>query len=536
LVDLVPIIFGVVGGLALFLYGITLLSNGLQKAAGERLRGLIEKLTNNRLKAVGVGAVVTAIVQSSSITTVTLVGLINAGLISLTQAIPIIMGANIGTTVTAQLIAFKLGGFALPIIAIGFLITTIAKKPSYKYLGQIILGFGLLFLGMSTMSSGMKPLRSDPMMLDFLQSLGAVPLFGIAAGAIFTAILQSSSATSGLVIAMASEQLLDLNGAVALIIGANIGTCITILFASFGASLTSKRAALSHIIFNILGAAIFFAVFAPFVSLVSLTATELPRQIANAHMIFNISATVLMVPFVGLFVKAVTTILPGKEIRIDSGIRFLDKRTLNTPAIALGQAEKEAKRMGKLALSTLEDSFVAFKNNDLRMVKVVEKKEDAVDELDNAIEAFLTKVTQKELSREQSKKTSALVHSISDMERISDHANNIGELSELKTCEKIVFSKQAMCELEELFAKSFDSYRKALSVMVSKNPHVAEQVFALEREIDGLTAQFEQNHFDRLKNSKCDPKASVVFAEMLRNLERISDHAHNIAMASSQGF
>ncbi len=534
--DFVPIVFGIIGGLALFLYGITLLSSGLQKAAGEKLKELIERLTNNKIKAVGVGAIVTAIIQSSSITTVTLVGLINAGLISLEQAIPIIMGANIGTTVTAQLIAFKIGGFALPVIAIGFAINILAKKPAHKYVGQIILGFGLLFLGMTTMSSGVKPLRSDPAMLSMLQSFGAVPGLGILAGAGFTAIIQSSSATSGLVIAMASEQLLDLNAAIAIIIGANIGTCITVLLASFGATLTSKRAALSHIIFNLIGAAIFFVLFVPFAQLVSVTAADLPRQIANAHLIFNVSSTLIMLPFVGLFAFAVKKILPGKEIEIDGGVKYLDERVLNAPSIAIGQAEKEALRMGQLALSTLEDSYTAFRKNDLKLVKIVEKKEDAIDLLDNAIELFLTKVTQRELSREQSGKAGALVHAISDIERVSDHANNIGELAEIKAREKSVFSKKAQLELEELFKKSIDSYRKAIFVMANKDKKIAAQVFALEQEIDGLTKQFEQNHFDRLKSKKCDPEAGIVFIEVLRNLERISDHAHNISMATIHGF
>ena len=303
--DVIPIVFGMVGGLALFLYGMTLLSTGLQKAAGDKLRVWIEKLTNNKLKGVGVGALVTAIVQSSSITTVTLVGLINAGLISLGQSIPVIMGANIGTTITAQLIAFKIGAFSLPIIAIGFALNAICKRPSHRYIGQIIMGFGLLFLGMTTMSIGLKPLRTDPLALALLAEFGQIPLFGVAAGAVFTALIQSSSATTGLVIAMASEQLLDLPGAIAIIIGANIGTCITVVLASLGATLTSKRAALSHVLFNLAGAAIFLAIFSPFVSLVTLTAANLPRQIANAHLIFNVSMVVIMLPCVAVFVIVV---------------------------------------------------------------------------------------------------------------------------------------------------------------------------------------------------------------------------------------
>jgi len=530
-VDVIPIVFGLVGGLALFLYGMTLLSIGLQKAAGDKLRSWIEKLTNNKLKGVCVGALVTAIVQSSSITTVTIVGLINAGLISLGQAIPVIIGANIGTTITAQLIAFKIGAFSLPIIAIGFAVSTICKRPSHRYIGQIIMGFGLLFLGMTTMSMGVKPLRTDPTALFYLAEFGKIPLLGVGAGAVFTALIQSSSATTGLVIAMASEQLLDLPAAIAIIIGANIGTCITVVFASLGATLTSKRAALSHVLFNLAGAAIFLVIFSSFVSFVSLTAVNLPRQIANAHLIFNISMVVVMLPFVAVFVFIVKKLLPGKEIKIDGGIKFLDKRTLNAPAIAISLAEKEIERMGRMALATLDDAIKAFQTNNLTLVKVVDKREEAVDELDNLIEAFLVKITRQELSKKQSKKVAALVHVISDIERVSDHANNIGELAERKTKEKLVLSAPALREFDIMARKSRDCFNKSLSVMVSGNIKIAEKVSLLESELDGLQAQFEQNNFERTNGKKCDAKASVVFAELIRNLERVSDHAHNISLA-----
>jgi len=534
--DFVQIGFGLFGGLALFLYGMNLLSTGLQKAAGDRLRSWIEKLTNNNIKGVGVGAITTAVLQSSSITTVMLVGLINAGLISLPQAIPVIMGANIGTTITAQLVAFNIGYLALPIIAIGFGLSTLGKKTSHKYVGQVILGFGLLFLGMNTMSAGMKPLRLDPVAVEYLAELGKVPLFGIGAGAVFTALIQSSSATSGIVIAMASEKIIDLPGAIALIIGANIGTCITILFASFGSTLTSKRAALSHIIFNVFGALLFFVIFNPFVSLVSGTAVDLPRQIANAHVLFNVSATLIMLPLVGVMLFVVKKLLPGKEICIDGGIKYLDERTLGAPAIAISQAEKEIERMGEMALDTFEDSIKAFKQKDLAIVKVVEKREQGVDKLDDAIETFLVKITRQELNKQQSKRVAALVHSISDIERVSDHANNIGELAERVIKEKIVFSRLALTEIDTMFKKSKDCYSKSLRVLIKGDKVLAQKVLALERELDSLQVKFEQNNFERTQSKKCTANSSIVFAELIRNLERISDHSRNIAMTTTIGF
>ena len=534
--DFVQISFGLVGGLALFLYGMSLLSHGLQKAAGDRLRSWIEKLTNNNVKGVGVGALVTAVVQSSSITTVTLVGLINAGLLSLEQAIPVIMGANIGTTVTAQLIAFKVGALALPIIAVGFGITALSKKSSYKYVGQVILGFGLLFLGMNTMGLGLKPLRSDPVVMEYLAMLGAHPVYGISVGAIFTGLIQSSSATSGLVIAMASEGVIDLPGAIALVLGANIGTCVTVLLASIGSTLSSKRAALAHVLFNVVGVALFFFIFGPFVSLISFTALDLPRQVANAHLIFNVSATLILLPFVGVLVFAVKKVLPGKEIKIDGGTKYLDKRTLNTPSLAIRQAEKEIERMANMALYAFDDSIKAFNLGDLSLVKVVEKREEMVDELDNAIEAFLVRITRRELSKQQAKRVAALIHSISDIERVSDHANNIGELAERKIRERLVFSDVALKEIGVMSRKCRACYGKSAKVLMNGDPALTQKVLALEKEIDALQSQFEQNNFERMNGKQCNAKSSVVFAEVIRNLERVSDHSRNIALTTTLGF
>lgn len=272
------------------------------------------------------------------------------------------------------------------------------------------------------------------------------------------------------------------------------------------------------------------------IPVLSLTAASVPRQIANAHTIFKFAFALLFFPFIGLLIMAVKKLLSGEEPKIERGVKFLDKRTLRTPGIALTLAEREVERMGSMALAALDQAIKAFQTNDLKLVKVVEKQEEAVDELDNAIEVFLVKITRKELSKKQSKRAAALVHSISDIERVSDHANNIGELAERKVKEKLVLSAPAMREFGVMSRKSRDCFNKALSVMVSGNAKMAERVSLLEAEIDGLQNQFEQNNFDRLKSKKCSAKASVVFAELIRNLERISDHAHNIALATTFGF
>ncbi len=534
--DVIPIVFGMVGGLALFLYGLLLLSTSLQKIAGDRLKTILEKITSKRWKGVAVGAGITAVVQSSSVTTVTVIGLINAGLLTLAQAVPVIIGANIGTTITAQLIAFKIGAFAMPIIAFGFLFFFAGKSYKQRLAGEVILGFGLLFLGMEMMGVAVAPLKESPLFMGIIQEFGIYPILGLLVGLIFTAVIQSSSATLALVIVMSMQGLIGLPVALPIILGANIGTCVTVMFASIGARISAKRAALSHIIFNVVGVLIIFPFLSLLIPVFSLTAASVPRQIANANTIFNIAFAIIFFPFIGLLILAVKKLLPGEEPTIERGVKFLDKRTLRTPAIAITLAEKEVERMGSMALFALGQSIKAFQTNDLKLVKVVEKQEEAVDELDNAIEAFLIKISRQELSKKQAKRVASLTHIISDIERVSDHANNIGELAKRKAQEKIVLSAPALREFGIMSRKCRDCFNKALNVMVSGNAKIAEKVSVLEAEIDGLQNQFEQNNFERMNGKRCGAKASVVFAELIRNLERISDHAHNIALATTFGF
>ncbi len=534
--DIIPIVFGMVGGLALFLYGLLLLSTSLQKIAGDRLKTILEKITGKRWKGIAVGAGITAVVQSSSVTTVTVIGLINAGLLTLTQAVPVIIGANIGTTITAQLIAFKIGAFAMPIIAFGFLLFFAGKNYKQKLTGEVILGFGLLFLGMEMMGVAVAPLKESALFMEIVQEFGVYPILGLLVGLVFTAVIQSSSATVALVIAMSMQGLIGLPVALPIILAANIGTCVTVMIASIGARLSAKRAAFAHLIFNVAGVLIIFPLLPLLIPVLSLTASSVPRQIANAHTIFNFAFALMFFPFIGLLIMAVKKFLPGEEPKIERGVKFLDKRTLRTPAIAISLAEKEAERMGSMALSSLDNAVKAFESNDLKLVKTVEKQEDAVDELDNAIEAFLVKITRCELSKKQAKRVASLTHIISDIERVSDHANNIGELAERKIKEKIVLSAHAMREFVVMFRKTRDCFNKSLNVMVSGNVKIAEKVSLLEAEIDGLQNQFEQNNFERMDSKKCNAKANVVFAELIRNLERISDHAHNISLSTTFGF
>jgi len=534
--NFISIIFAVVGGLALFLYGLHLLSKGLQKAAGDRLRLILEKITDRPIKGVFVGLFITATIQSSSITTVTLVGLINSGLMTLEQAVGVILGAEIGTTITAQIISFKIGIMFFPLIALGFFLFFLGKKEKYKHLGQIMLGFGILFLGMHTMSSGLRPLRDNTFFINTLASFSKIPALGIIAGAVFTGIIQSSSATTGLVIAMGMENIIDLNSAIPIILGANIGTCVTALVASFGSSLSAKRAAMSHFTFNIIGVLLFFPFLTQFVRVVSLTSPELARQIANAHTIFNTTMTCIMLPATGLLIALVKKIIPGEEVRVDKGVMYLDDKLLNTPSIAIGQAKKETMRMAGIVIEMLESSEKALLTGEKRFILPVLKNEESVDELDNLIESYLTKISQQSLSKKQSREIAILVHSISDIERVADHAHNIAELVEYMKKEKLHFSNTAMKELKEIFDTAKESYIGAVNVLYNQDEKLGRKVLDLEVAVDHMQRELEKNHFQRLKKGICKPEAGPLYLDIIRNLERISDHAHNIAYVVIIGF
>ncbi|MFQ6137002.1 MAG: Na/Pi cotransporter family protein [Candidatus Hydrothermarchaeales archaeon] len=534
--EMTSIVFGIVGGLALFLYGLRTLSDGLKKMAGDRLKEMLEKLTNRPAKGVLVGTFTVGVIQSSSIMMVTLIGLLNAGLLTLEQAVGVMLGAEIGTTITAQIVAFKIETFYLPIIAVGFCLYYLAKTKKTRYVGQAMLGFGILFLGMSIMKDGVRPFRSDPFALDILANFGRIPILGIIAGAIFTGIIQSSTATTGLVIAMGMENVITLPSAIAIIFGANIGTCITGLLASIGSSLSAKRTSAAQFFVNILGVALFFPFISSYAGLVAITSPNLPRQIANAHTIFNVTVTLIMLPLVGLIVAVVKKVVPGEEIRIDRGVKFLDARILNTPSLALAQALKETSRMAKMTSEMLKLSMKSFETGDMRLAKTVKKEEEAVDELDDIIEAYLTRISEKDLSEDQTRKLAILLHSIGDIERVGDHAHNIAELAEKKAKEGLIFSHFASEELQSMFEKVKNGYDKAIAVLENEDEELGKKVLDIEKEVDVMEREFEVNHLERLKKGICKPVSGPVFIDVIRNLERISDHSHNIVSAVLIGF
>ncbi|HOR42600.1 MAG TPA: Na/Pi cotransporter family protein, partial [Atribacterota bacterium] len=373
------IIFGLIGGLGLFLFGMHQVSEGLQKIAGNKIHQILEALSKNPFKGVLAGAVITTILQSSSATSVILIGFANAGLLNLQQAMSIIFGANIGTTSTVQIVSLNLEDYILPIIGIGVAIYLFSRKKVYQYIGFILLGFGLLFLGISIMSQSLNPLRNYPYFIDLLVKVAKNPLLGIFLSALFTAIIQSSGATIAIIISLSLQGLIGLDAAIPFMLGANIGTCATALLASIGSSITGKRIAVGHILCKIVGVVIFYIFLKQFTFLASLTGNTVPRQVANAHTIFNVADTLIQLPFLPKIAKILTLLVPGEEHIIKKGTLYLEKRLINTPSIAMGQVTKELVRMGDISLVMLKNALSALVENSERMIEDIYLKEDILN-------------------------------------------------------------------------------------------------------------------------------------------------------------
>ena len=524
------LIFGLIGGLGLFLYGMQLLSDGLQKATRDRIQKILEFLTNKPVMGVVTGALITSIIQSSSATSVITIGLVNADLLSLKQAVSVIAGANIGTTVTAQIVAFRLEQYALPAIGIGFIFNFLAKKRSYKYFGQILLGFGILFLGLYTISQAVRPLRDYAPFLNLLVNISHNPLLGVVVATIFTAIIQSSSASTAIIIALSIQGIIGIEAAIPLVLGSNIGTCFTAIIASIGSSITGKRVALSHLFFNIGGVVLFLFFLGKFSYLVSLTASSIPRQIANAHTIFNVINVIILLPFLSLFVKFIVKILPGEDSVIKKGPIYLNKDMINTPSLALSQVTKELVRMGEMVESMLNDVIMSFIQNDLNILKSVYLKEEVVNTLEKEITKYLVLIAQNSLSPKQSKRLTDLMNIVNDIERVGDHAENLAELAEEKINEKLPFSEKALNELKFMFSKVQFSLNKSITALKNRDLTLAREVALKEDEIDKMEKELRYNHINRLNQNICYPESGVIFLDVISNLERVGDHANNISL------
>jgi len=534
--DVLAVAFGTIGGFAIFLYALHGLSASLEKFAGEKVKQVLAKLTGNPVKGMFVGAFTATMLQSSSLTMIVLIGLINAGILTLKQGIGVMLGSEIGTTITGQLIAFKIGVFFLPLIALGFFLFSLSKDSRYKNLGQMIMSFGLIYLGMDIMSSSIQPLQSEPGLSDFLFTFGQFPLYGLIAGILVTAMFQSSAALVGLVISLGISNLITLPAAIAMILGANIGTCVGELFAVIGSSLSSKRLAIAQLAINVFGIALFFPFIGNFSGFLQTLSPELPRQIANAHTIFNVTITVIMLPLTGFLVAVLKRLLPGEEAQIKRGTMFIDEKLFASPSIALSQAEKEALRMGSLTCEMLDKAISAIQEDKKEAIAKVKELEGIVDEIYHAIDKFLNDSRFVNLNEKEFRKLAYLKHSLNDIERVGDHANNLAELAEKKMKKDLQFSKDASMEIATMSAKAKTIYEKALVALEGENEEVVKAVQDLEAEIDHLQRVFEANHIRRLESKTCNPLVGIFFVDVLRNLERVGDHSTNIANATLLGF
>ncbi|RRD66298.1 Na/Pi cotransporter family protein [Fretibacterium sp. OH1220_COT-178] len=519
----------VAGGVGLFLYGIKLMSEALQFIAGDRMRHLIGTLTKTPLRGVFIGILVTVLIQSSSGTTVMTVSFVNAGLMTLKQAIGIIMGANIGTTVTAQIIAFKIKDFALPFIALGVALALFGKSKKQRYTGNGIVGFGLLFMGMQTMESATKFMASQG---DFLLFLGANPLYGVLAGTILTMIVQSSAATIGLTIAMASQGLLGLDVAIPIILGDNIGTTITAVLAALGTNRYAKQAAAAHVLFNLFGVLIFL-IFLPFYKLVVIhTATDVGRQLANAHTIFNIANTIIFIPFASLFARMIQALIPiSAPTRVEDTL-YLDKKLLDaSPAAAVEAVKDELLHMGQIAQNMLRITRRAYSEPETAsLADDFMEQEKLLNELNKGISSYASEIWQRGLSGEVSTVLGCYVNASGDLERVGDHLENLMELSEVRLDDGSHFSPQANEEFWAMFDTAEEAVSCAILSLKTEDTDQANYVIHdLENRIDTQEKQFRKNHIDRLNRGECDPEKGVHFIDILSNLERIGDHSHNIA-------
>ena len=544
--DVFQMVITLLGGLALFIYGMNLMSDGLQKAAGEKMQKVLALLTKNPILGVLVGTVCTAVLQSSSATTVMVLGFVSAGLMKLPQAISIILGANIGTTITAQLIAFQIGDYAWLFVAIGFILYFFIKKEIITNIGQTTFAFGMLFVGINIMGEAMKPLASSSFFIDLMMQVQDIPILGVLLGTGMTVLVQSSSATIAVLQNLAStaaadgvSSIIGLTGALPILFGDNIGTTITALLASIGGTINAKRTAAAHIIFNITGTFIFIwfiPLYADFIQFISPKGAEvdvIARQIANAHMCFNLFNTLLWLPFIGILVKIVTKIVPGKDTdRLPSEPVYLDYNVLERPFAAIHLAMKELSRLAGFASQMLVAAKKAFLGNSINEVKNVLELEKSVNELQKKIVSYMASISSTDtVTEKQAAQLSGLMHVAADIEHVGDYCENIAVFAEEKTKNKYEFSDAACAEIYECFDHAARMLRDSIEALETGDYRVAKGVKEQEEQLNHIEVLLRKQHMKRISEKKCSPEFTVIYTDVIHNIERIGDCCDNIANA-----
>jgi phosphate:Na+ symporter len=530
--DINQLIIDIVGGASILLYGMRLASDGLQQVAGTRLRYLLSTLTSRRWMGVIVGAVITAFLQSSSATTVMLVGFVSAGFMSLEQTIGVILGADIGTTLTVQLLAFNITQYALLLISIGAPLMLATRRKQYNYLGQVLLGFGLIFLAMKLIADATTPLKTQPFVKEVLLGLSANPLLTMVLATILTVVIHSSAGTIGLALTFATQGLMSIELALPIIFGANVGTSATALMSSLGAPREAQRVALAHALFKIVGVVVFYPFIGPLAHFIAQTAPDAPRQIANAHTLFNVAITLIVFPFARPFAQLIRYLLPdvrGKEEAFAP--RYLDERVLDTPALAIGQATREALRMADIVQTMIRDSATVMEKNDEELLEDVIRRDDQVDTLETAIKNFVTQLSEHNLSPELSKQEVGLIYMISDLEHIGDIISKSLMLIARKKVEgQLTFSHEGKKEIGNLFDKVTENFTLSVAAFTAQNIELAEKVLRHKTRINQIERELRQAHIARLHAGLPESiETSSIHLDTLNDLKRINSHATNIA-------
>lgn len=544
----VSMLFTFVGGLGMFLYGMHIMAEGLQHFAGGRMQRLMGFLTKNRLMAILVGTLVTAVIQSSSATTVMVVGFVNAGMLSLAQAVGVIMGANIGTTVTAWIVSMSEWGsvlkpefFAPLLLGIGAFTVLFVKSDKKKRVGEILIGFSILFIGLTFMSDAIQPYREAPIFSRAFAILGRNPFLAVLVGAVVTAIIQSSSASVGILQTLALNGIVNWKSAVFITLGQNIGTCVTALLSGAGAGTNGKRASVIHLLFNVFGTVIFgvlmFALFLIFPAWGGSSMTSV--EISAFHTVFNITCTLIMLPFADKLVALSTKLVHGNEgpagvrdqdtSEVKKLARRLDRRILNNSSFALAAVQKEVAAMGRAACESLELALEAVRDGNGKRVQEVLEREKDINGMEKVLTAFLVEVDNLSLTEGQHEQVKNLFYTVSDMERVGDHAENIAELAENMEKDHVSFSKKGRNDLELIAAQTLQALQIAVEARETGASETAACVQVLEQSVDMLEEELREKHIRRLSKGKCEPESGVIFLDIVSNLERIADHAVNIA-------
>ena len=528
------IIFHFLGGLGLFLYSIKTMGDGLQQAAGDRLRYYIDKYTSNPFLGVLVGIVVTALIQSSTGVTVITVGLVSASLLTLRQAIGIIMGANIGTTVTSFIIGFKLGEYALPLIFLGTMFLFFTKNRTANNIGRILFGVGGIFYALNLISAGMSPLKDLPQFKEYMVTLGQNPILGVVAGAVITVLIQASSATIGILQGLYAGGFLDLKGALPVLFGDNIGTTLTVIIAAAGANISAKRVAATHVTFNVLGTILCLILLGPFTAMIeyfqALLHLSPEMTIAFSHGAFNVSNTIVQFPFIGALAYFVTKLIPGEDEVVKYEPLYLDEQLIKqAPSIALGNAKKELLHLGNYAVKAFDLSYDYIINSDEKVAEKGHKTEEAINTIDEKLTRYLISLSSEALSQKESEVLTNILDSSRDLERIGDHAEALINLNDYLQRKNVQFSSSALEELEEIYRQTSEFVKDALESVENNDLELAESLNERHEAINKMERVLRKTHIKRLNNGECSTQAGVNFIDIISHYTRVSDHAMNLA-------